>query len=242
MYYIIGCLGHIGSNIPLVLLFTAKFNLSHLLLFDALIDLGRRLLVGSKQADDAGPLRVQNIPVLISHHLIQLQDPAMGRGRDKTEWRQPSSDRQQTLARIHTCCRSRSWRWLSASAPWTRHWAACQRGAGSATPLAHTSASGPASLALFYWPRQGRWMVLHTDTHACIHVCKGWFFFWDITTKSCFHMLPHSLSVVVTSFTKGISPDSTTSSPLLPHTWTRFEWNISCVCIILHSSRIGSFF
>lgn len=54
----------------------------------------------------------------------------------------------------HTCCHSQSWRWLSAWAPWIRHWAECQTGAGNATPLAPTSASGPASHAPVYWPGQ----------------------------------------------------------------------------------------
>lgn len=85
MYYIIGCYDNFGSNILLLLHFAANFNFAHLLLFDAFIDLGRRLLVGSEQADDAGPLRVQNIPVVISDHLIQLQDPAIGRGQDAIE-------------------------------------------------------------------------------------------------------------------------------------------------------------
>lgn len=47
-------------------------------------------------------------------------------------------------------------------------------------------------------------------------------------------MLPHSLSVVVTSFTKGISADITTSSPLLSHRWTlaklkRKVYNLLCM-------------
>lgn len=41
--------------------------------------------MGSEQADDAGPLRVQNIPVVVSDHLVQLQDPALGRGRGEIE-------------------------------------------------------------------------------------------------------------------------------------------------------------
>lgn len=41
--------------------------------------------MGSEQADDAGPLRVQNIPVVVSDHLVQLQDPAVGRGRGEIE-------------------------------------------------------------------------------------------------------------------------------------------------------------
>lgn len=85
MYFVIGCYDNIGSNILLLLRFAANFNFAHLLLFDAFIDLGRRLLVGSEQADDAGPLRVQNIPVVISDHLIQFQDPAIGRGQDAIE-------------------------------------------------------------------------------------------------------------------------------------------------------------
>lgn len=82
-YYIKGGVYYIiGFKIPLPLLFADNFNSAHLLLFDAFIDLGRRLLVGSEQADDAGPLRVQNIPVVISDHLVQLQDPVIGRGQD----------------------------------------------------------------------------------------------------------------------------------------------------------------
>lgn len=38
--------------------------------------------------------------------------------------------------------------------------------------------------------------------------------FWVLTTKICFQMLPHSLSVVVTSFTRGISAEVIISSSL----------------------------
>ena len=51
------------------------FSSPYSLLFDALIDLGCCLLVGSKQTDDTGPFWVQDVPVLIPNHLVQLQDP-----------------------------------------------------------------------------------------------------------------------------------------------------------------------
>lgn len=73
-----------------------------------------------------------------SSRILPSGEAKMRRGESRHQ------TRQQLLAGILTCCRSRSWRWLSASAPWTRHWAACQTGAGNATPLAHTSVSGPA--------------------------------------------------------------------------------------------------
>lgn len=43
--------------------------------------------------------------------------------------------------------------------------------------------------------------------YTCMH--KQFFY---CTTNSCFQMLPHSLSVVVTSLTRGISAEYTTSS------------------------------
>ena len=48
---------------------------THLLLLDALVDLGGGLLVGPEQADDAGPLGVQDAPAAVPHHQVQLQDP-----------------------------------------------------------------------------------------------------------------------------------------------------------------------
>lgn len=47
----------------------------NLFLFNSLCDLGRGVLVCSEETDDAGSLGVQNIPISISDHHIQLQDP-----------------------------------------------------------------------------------------------------------------------------------------------------------------------
>lgn len=55
--------------------------------------------------------------------------------------------------------------------------------------------------------------VMFEQRHVQLHCCCYF------TTKSCLHMLPHSLSVVVTSFTKGISAAITSSSSLWPDAW-----------------------
>lgn len=54
---------------------------AHLLLLDAFVDFDCGLLVGPKQTDYTRPLRVQNITILIPNHLVELQDPVMGRMR-----------------------------------------------------------------------------------------------------------------------------------------------------------------
>lgn len=48
---------------------------AYLLLFDAFIDLGGGLLVRPEQADDTGPLWLQDVSIFIPDHLVQLQDP-----------------------------------------------------------------------------------------------------------------------------------------------------------------------
>ena len=55
----------------------------YLLFFNAFIDLGCGLLVGPKQTDDTSPFRVQDVPILIPNHLVQLQDSVQGRRRGK---------------------------------------------------------------------------------------------------------------------------------------------------------------
>lgn len=88
--------------------------------------------------------------------------------------------------------------------------------------------------------RQGSWQELRTPLHQLPHqplhllhkrpfvgldmkmllkshtqeknVSPPRFYSVGYTTNSCFHMVPHSLNVVVTSFTKGISATVTTSS------------------------------
>lgn len=55
--------------------------------------------------------------------------------------------------------------------------------------------------------------VMFEQRHVQLHFCCYF------TTKSCLQMLPHSLSVVVTSFTKGISAAITSSSSLWPDAW-----------------------
>lgn len=66
---------------------------AHLLLLDAFIDFDCGLLMGPKQTDYTRPLRVQNITILIPNHLVQLQDPVMGRrisdnlvNKGRTKW------------------------------------------------------------------------------------------------------------------------------------------------------------
>lgn len=63
------------------LLHCLLYPFAYLLLFDAFIDLGSRLLMGPKQTDDTRPLRVQNVPILIPNNLVQLQDPVLGEVR-----------------------------------------------------------------------------------------------------------------------------------------------------------------
>lgn len=52
----------------------------YLLFFDTLVDLGCGFLVGPKQTDDTGPFWVQDVPILVSNYLVQLQNPAKGTG------------------------------------------------------------------------------------------------------------------------------------------------------------------
>lgn len=59
----------------------SAYSCPYLLLFDALIDLGCCLLVGSKQTDDTSPFWVQDVPILVPNHLVQFQDPVGGSRR-----------------------------------------------------------------------------------------------------------------------------------------------------------------
>lgn len=77
--------------------------IAYLLLFNTFTDLGRGFFVGPKQTDHTGPLRVQNIPILIPNHLVQLQDPVMGnvRGEDRgdlQEGKQKTEDRGRIMS------------------------------------------------------------------------------------------------------------------------------------------------
>lgn len=56
----------------------------------------------------------------------------------------------------------------------------------------------------------------HVQLHFCCYC----------TTKRCLHMFPHSLSVVVTSFTKGISAAITSSSSLGSGAWKIQQKNV----------------
>lgn len=87
----------ISPSLPFFLLPTALPSLAYLLLFDAFIDLGCGFLVGPEQTDYTCPLRVQNIPILIPNHLVQLQDPVVGsrRGEDWGDWKN-ANKRQRT--------------------------------------------------------------------------------------------------------------------------------------------------
>lgn len=77
-------------------------TIAYLLLFNTFIDLGRGFFVGPKQTDHTGTLRVQNIPILIPNHLVQLQDPVMGnmRGEDWGGLQQGKQKKREDRGRI----------------------------------------------------------------------------------------------------------------------------------------------
>lgn len=68
-----------ASTAPLTLyhIHILSYLCLYLLLFDAVIDLCRSLLMGPKQTDDTGPLWLQDVPILIADNLVQFQDPGV---------------------------------------------------------------------------------------------------------------------------------------------------------------------
>lgn len=58
-----------------------SYLFSHLFLFDAFIDFGCGVLMGPEQTDNTGPLRFQDVTILVSNHLVQLEDPVVYEAR-----------------------------------------------------------------------------------------------------------------------------------------------------------------
>lgn len=184
------------------------YLLLYLLLLDAFIDLGRGLLVGLKQTDDTGLLRVQDVSIFVSNNQVQPQDPGvweegfkLNKGENKqVEVKEAAEQRsgerinpplQRTPYRCRkcrvvfsdrlTCCRNQSWRWLSASALWIHRWAESQTGAEISTPSVPTSVSPPDVHAALYWPghTQREEVTLRTTlTHWQTHTLGMIFFFF----------------------------------------------------------------
>lgn len=129
---------------------------------------------------------------------------------------------------ILTCCRSQSWRWLSVWAQKAHPAGGCQTGSENAIQWGRRSCHG-----------------LSWTSHVCrpvsenrrMNICTAWMqenisdffsvcFCVSLTTYKSLHIVAHSRSVVVTSWTRGSSVGMTVSF-CLQRKWRNVKESVS---------------